>query len=356
MRIKFTILIMLFYLVSVFQSNAQQKSTKSDKAVTTKTAEGKTDSLTAEEPVDADSLVIEEPADSLETEVTADSLLYFRPEYTYDSAGKRDPFQSLVPVEEDEEEQKIKELFDYEDATVLGIVISEDDSYTLVQDSNDLSYVLREGDRVLGGYVTNVTNDGIYLHIVKYGRSMTIILRLESSKYTIIEEGDGETSLRRPGINISYEKGLPSSKEVIIEEVTVPYSEIKTIEEEWFGTKGGIPDISEEKTPPSETENQGSFFLVEPQNNSWIRLPYILVWTKAAGTEFSFSLIIDDDSDFSSPIVLKQGIKTSSYLINDEMKLPLNRKLFWKVIAIEPSGKRLNCKQTDMSFKIIGQK
>ncbi len=288
-------------------------------------------------------------------EAQTDSLLYSPPTYIYNSLGKNDPFQSQVPIEEDEK-TKIKDLFEYEEATILGIVNSEDDFYALVVDKNGASYVLREGDRVFGGYVSKITDDGIYLYIVKYGRAKTIIMRLEASKFTVFEEMDGESTIRKPGINISYRKGYPNSSDIIIEEVTIPSLDTKTIEEEWFGSGGDIPEQLNDESTPAKTEKSELFYLLEPHNNSWITLPYIFDWIKANENNCSYSLIIDDNSDFKSPIFIQEGIKTSSYLANDIEELPPNKELFWKIIAYEPSGNQINHKQTGMSFKIIGQK
>ena len=115
-----------------------------------------------------------------------DSLMYSHPTYQYDSLGKEDPFRLLLPTQSDEEEDenRIKDLFSYEGATILGIVNSDSDSYALLNDEFGSSYVLRVGDRVLGGRVQEITNDAIVFDIVKYARDMTIIMRLESSKYT----------------------------------------------------------------------------------------------------------------------------------------------------------------------------
>jgi len=293
---------------------------------------------------------------STETEeAQTDSLLYSHPTYIYNSLGKKDPFQSLVPVEEDEK-MIIKDLFEYEEATILGIVNSENDSYALVVDRNRASYILREGDKVFGGYVSKITDDGIYLYIVKYGRAMTIIMRLESSKYTVYEEMAGEYTIRKPGINVSYGKGQLNSSDIIIEEVTVPSFDTKMIEEEWFGTGGDNPEQLNDESTPFQTEKSELFYLMEPHNNSWITLPYNFDWIKANENNYNYSLIIDDNSDFESPIFIKEGIETLSYLVIDIEELPPNKELFWKIIAYEPSGNQINCKQNDMSFKIIGQK
>jgi len=325
MKIIFSIILIFVLLMPVTDVALQEKSTQSG------------DSTSTDETVEDQS----------------DSLLYTRPNYIYETLEKKDPFESLVPEEKGEERKTIKGLFVYEDAQILGIVNSKKDLYALVEGENGESYVLRVGDRVFGGYVSQITDDAVYLHIVKYGRSMTIILRLESSILTVIEERNGEISVKKPGINISYEEDTFSPGEFIIEEVFVPSPHIKTIEEEWFGTKEETP---EKESASTQIDESGSFYLIDPHDNSWVKLPYIFNWTKAAEENINYSLVIDDNSDFESPVFVKEGINVSSYLLNDETKLPLNKELFWKVIAVDQSGKRLNLKQTYMSFKIIGQK
>lgn len=328
MKVLYYILFVFLYLLPVTYIYAQEKSA------------GQTDSAST-------------PATE---EDQSDSLLYSRPDFNYNEAGKKDPFISLAPVQVDDEEKVIKGLFNFEEAQILGIINSEKDSYALVKDENELSYVLRAGDRVFGGYVTLVSEDAVYFHIVKYGRAMTIIMRLESSKKTVIEEKDGVSVVKKPGIDITYEKRPLDIKEVLIEEVTVFSPDIKTIEEEWLDSKEGKLDVLTEQSDSDQAEKTGSFFLTEPPDNSWIRLPYILDWTNFNEINVSYSIIIDDDSDFNSPIFTKEGIITSSYLINGETGLPPNKELFWKVYTIDSSGKRLSCKQSHLSFKIVGQK
>jgi hypothetical protein len=287
-------------------------------------------------------------------EAQKDSLMYTHPTYNYDSYGRKDPFQSLVPVEEDEK-AVIKDLFEYEQSTILGVVNSGNNSYALVADRNGASYVLRENDRVFGGYVSKITNEGIYLYIVKYGRAMTIIMRLESSKLTVYEELDSETIIRKPGINISYGKGNLDSENILIEDVTVPSLDTKTIEEEWFNTGDKKPGLLNNESNFNQSEQSDLLYLIEPQNNSSISLPYDFNWVKSNGDNNSYSLVIDDNSDFTSPIYIQEDIKTSSYLLNNVEDLPPNKDLFWKVIAYEPSGKQINCRQNIMSFQINGQ-
>ncbi len=311
--------------------------------------------------------VFGQTAEKQETAVTdsaaaadEDTLLTFTlPSYRYQSSGKRDPFESLAPREisneEEEERNKIKDLFSYEEASVLGIVDSASDSYALVSDKNELSYVLRVGDRVFGGYVTDITEDAVQLHIVKYGRSMRIILRMEASKFTVIEETEAETHITKPGINVSYKPGKNTTGEISIEEVIVTDPYVRTIEDEWFGGKKELPMLDEGEETKKTQISADSFSLIEPQDNAWIRLPYNLDWTNAPGLNNVYSVLIDDDDDFSSPLVMREGITASSFVISDNLNLPLNTGLFWKVIAYDKSGARVEPVQRQMRFQISGQ-
>lgn len=285
-----------------------------------------------------------------------DPIEYSRPQKIYDPGGRRDPFRSLVPKAVNVE-NKLKGLFNYEGAKLIGIVNSESDKYALVVDESGFGYVLREGYKVFGGYVTQITEDALHLHIVKYGRSLSIIMRLESSKSAVYEEKEfGESVVQKPGINISYTKDDQPESKVLIEEVSVPFLDIKTIEEVWFGSKDTIPVPDVPETEESTEYPVGLFSLIDPPDNSWITLPYVLDWSKSEGGNISYTIYIDDDSDFSTPLFIKEGLTLSSFLLSEDTQLPPNRNLFWKIIAQDVSGNRVTCRRTDMSFKIIGKK
>ncbi|MFC1692390.1 hypothetical protein ACFL1R_02670 [Candidatus Latescibacterota bacterium] len=290
--------------------------------------------------------------------VLEDSLLYSRPVTVYDSGGKRDPFKSLAPKPV-ETGKKIKGLFNYDNASLKGIIKTEDDIYALVVDENEAGHVLREGYRVFGGYVTRITDDTVYLHIVKYGRAMSIVMRMETSKATIIEEvTGGESYVKKPGINIIYRQSDTPDSEILIEDVYVPSLDIKTVDEEWFGESGTSPfsDKAEKESDQSEgSETMGAFSLIDPPDNSWITLPYELDWTTMIGNGIRYSIFIDDNTDFSSPFFIKEEIKTSAFLLDEETEFPANKKLFWKVIAHDASGEQVSCRRTDMSFRVTGK-
>ncbi|MFC1552467.1 hypothetical protein ACFL6P_07875 [Candidatus Latescibacterota bacterium] len=309
-----------------------------------------------------------------------DSLMYSHPTYIYDTLGKKDPFQSLVP-EEGDEENIIKELFSYEEATILGIVTSDTGSYALVTDVNGASYVLRIGDSVLGGRVEQITDDAVVLDIVKYARAMKIIMRLESSKYTVYEEIDGESVIRRPGINITYGQDqvgtdelsfdditmvppdsplldtldIGTRKKLLFDKVVYPSIDTKLIEEEWFGEKDESDPQAEDDPAENQTDLSGIIPLLTPNNKSWITLPFAFEWLNPEKLECVYTVIIYDDSELNNPVYIEHDIETTTYLLGDDAGLPPNRDLFWEVIAHKSSGNERINRQTVMSFKIKGQ-
>ena len=285
----------------------------------------------------------------------AEELIEFsRPALKYDSAGKRDPFGTLLP-DEVETEEKVKDLFEYEDASLSGIIRTDIDTYALVVDAVGYSHILREGYMVLGGYVTSITDESVYLHIVKYGRTKTIILRLPSSKSTIITEVDGEKVIKKPGIDVTYEQSLHQPRDIRIDDVTIPSENTVTLEEQWFGKKNVLPEREESKLSTKDS-SRDSFSLMYPPEGSWVKLPYNLNWTNYENDIEKYRVIVDDSSDFDEPFFLVDEVTASSYLLVAEMGLPLNKKLFWKIIAVDTSCNEIPCRQIHLSFVINGNK
>lgn len=296
------------------------------------------------------------PADT--ANAPADSLLdYQRPMYRYESGSARDPFESLAPSvrpgDEEEASKQIRDLFSYEESEVLGIVSSGDDQYALAQDANDLSYVLRAGDRVYGGYVTDITDSAVYLHIVKYGRSMTIILRMGTSKYTEIVESGETTEVTKPGISVSYREGNTDGGDLIIGDVTLTSPYVRTIEEEWYGRISTLPGA--ETTGGTGSTTAGMFFLSDPPPGSQVALPEIVDWTEAPGDGVTYTLVIDDDPDFTSPVLEVQGITATSFLLRETDGLPVDTMLYWTVRAYDAAGAVMAPYEDMMTFRIVGK-
>ena len=283
-----------------------------------------------------------------------DPLAFERSVLEYESRGNRDPFESLAPDDKGEGEDKLKGLFNYEGSILRGIVSTDNDIYALVSDQDNYSYVLRKGYRVFGGYVTDITEEAVHFHIVKYGRSLSIRMRLASSKSTVFDEHENGSSLiQKPGIKVEYMKSdSPVSDEPVIriEDVIVPSLETKTVEEVWFGVDNESPPVPEKS---ADTGHDIAFFtLFDPPNGSDITIPYVLNWTSLEGSGVRYSLIIDDNADFSSPIFVEENIQVSSCVIGDQIEFPTGVKLYWKVNAIDSAGAKVECRSTNMSFTI----
>ncbi len=269
----------------------------------------------------------------------ADPLNYTRPVYSYRSEGRRDPFESLVP-EVNKDEKKIKGLFNYEKAALRGIVRSGESVYAMAVDGDNYAYVLRENDPVLGGYVTKITDDAVQLHIVKYGRSMSIVLRMETAKKTLLARGEDDSVVRRPGITVAWGAERESGAVMTVEDVSVPSLDTKTVEEVWFGgiKKGGSADAS------------SPYLLLSPSESAAVHLPAVLRWTKSPQDSL-FTVVIARDSDFRTPLLVKEGVRGSTFLLESNPAPEYGGSFYWKVIALHRSGEQINSRNI-LSFRI----
>lgn len=278
----------------------------------------------------------------------ADSTQFVRSTPSYSSGGQRDPFNSLAP-EPVEEGRNIKDMFDYEEGALKGIVSTADGPYAMVVDGEGLSYVLYENSRVRGGYVTRISDDTVYLNIIKYGRAMTIMFRSREAQSLVVQQnGQGETTIRKPGITVDYTKTGAVTGQLSIDDVIVSQSGIRTIEEEWFG----VSRNAEPGKPTEPVMARNMFAQYDPPDGAEIMLPYELEWTDAPGDIAEYVLTIDDDEDYSSPAVTISGIPSSAYVMTDELRLPAEMPLYWRVIAIDADGNRMTSFRSDMTFTI----
>ncbi|MHB9028705.1 MAG: hypothetical protein ACYC9O_08050 [Candidatus Latescibacterota bacterium] len=270
-----------------------------------------------------------------------DPAAWTRPVFTYNSGGRRDPFESLAPASEDDQ-KKIKDLFNYESALLRGIVHADSGTYALAVDKNNYAYVLRENDPIYGGYVSRITGDTVYLHIIKYGRAMNIILRMDTARQTVKTEEESGGVVKRPGITVAYGAGRGTSGEVGIEAINLPSLNVKTVEETWFG---------ENRRNVSKTGTRGAYMLLGPPDNAAVQLPEILRWTKSS-QDSSYTVIVSGKKDFSEPLLIKEGLTQSSFILEDTLGLEIDRPLYWKVIATSRAGKQIDFRN-NLSFRIV---
>jgi len=107
-------------------------------------------------------------------------LLLSRPKFIYSSLGKRDPFMSLVSGEFQGE--GTVSLVSIGDMELVGILWGSKEKLAMVEDSRGRGYVLRVGDAVIGGVVTDITKDSIVINQTFYGETQTVVIRMKGKE------------------------------------------------------------------------------------------------------------------------------------------------------------------------------
>lgn len=123
--------------------------------------------------------------DSTQKAVTSDDLLMHRERYFYSSFARRDPFASLVSGEFAATNED--DLLDIGELTLVGVVWGRDDRFGVVQDSRKRVRVLRVGDRVVNGKVTQVTQSSLTVQHYFFGETANVTIHMSQG------EGDDET-------------------------------------------------------------------------------------------------------------------------------------------------------------------
>ncbi len=118
------------------------------------------------------------PVDSLMMDIgeVLDDLLTPQP-YFYQSAGMRDPFQSLLDAEGTSSDGG---GYGVEDLIVVGILWAERDRFALVETHRGHHLILRQGDPIRNGRVIEVLLDGLKVRYSHYGVVRTVTLSVES--------------------------------------------------------------------------------------------------------------------------------------------------------------------------------
>lgn len=109
-----------------------------------------------------------------------DEILLSPEPYYYESVGRRDPFVSMVPDQENAD----TETLDRETITVVGILWGDHDKFALVETADGKSAILREGDSFRNATVTSIQRDGVVLFVNYYGIGRTLRLPLTEGKAT----------------------------------------------------------------------------------------------------------------------------------------------------------------------------
>jgi hypothetical protein len=112
--------------------------------------------------------------------VSEAELILSRPKFIYSSLGKRDPFMSLVSGEFQGE--GAVSLVGVGDMELVGILWGSREKLAMVEDNRGRGYVLRVGDAVIGGVVTDITKDSITISQTFYGETQTVVIRMKGKE------------------------------------------------------------------------------------------------------------------------------------------------------------------------------
>lgn len=98
--------------------------------------------------------------------------------YQYNALGRRDPFQSLIEGEYVGVDVGGQAPPDVGGIKVVGIVWGDGDRFAMVEDARGESHVLRQGDKVMNGYVEGLKRDGMIVNITVDGQSQSVSIPL----------------------------------------------------------------------------------------------------------------------------------------------------------------------------------
>jgi hypothetical protein len=108
-------------------------------------------------------------------EANADTL--FRKEsYTYRSKGQRDPFRPLVQKKGEGSGETDVSTLDASNVTLTGIIWGASGKLALVHDTQGVGYVLRPGDKIIGGRVYAITDTSVVFEQGDPGQTVKFIV------------------------------------------------------------------------------------------------------------------------------------------------------------------------------------
>jgi hypothetical protein len=122
------------------------------------------------------------PATADETPKVLDAnTLFQREQYVYQTAGRRDPFQSLIDGRF-ESQSGDGSLIDVGDIHLVGIMWGSSDKFALVEDSRGRGFVLRVGDPVVNGYISGISKTELQVVQNAFGDSQSVTIQLKSKE------------------------------------------------------------------------------------------------------------------------------------------------------------------------------
>ena len=101
-------------------------------------------------------------------------------EWQYNIKGRRDPFVPLIGT--DLSPGGKASHLSVENLTLIGILWGERGYYALVKDGVNQGYILKRGDRVVGGKVSEIVRDGVIFELTQAGVVTKYELKLQEKE------------------------------------------------------------------------------------------------------------------------------------------------------------------------------
>jgi len=101
----------------------------------------------------------------------------------YKPGISRDPFASLINETKKSNSPLDKKIPDVETARLVGILESSDgQNRALLEDIDGYGFILKSGDKVKKGYVSQIYSDKALFQIFEYGWSRSVALHLDDNE------------------------------------------------------------------------------------------------------------------------------------------------------------------------------
>lgn len=98
--------------------------------------------------------------------------------YQYNALGRRDPFQAMVDGGFVGNDVGGDAPVDVGAIKVVGIVWGTNDKFALAEDARGNSLVLRQGDKVMNGVVSDLKRDAVLVNLTVDGQSESVVIPL----------------------------------------------------------------------------------------------------------------------------------------------------------------------------------
>jgi hypothetical protein len=102
--------------------------------------------------------------------------LFRKETYTYRSLGRRDPFRSLVSKKGEGSGETDVSTLDASNVTLTGIIWGSAGKLALVHDTQGVGYVLKAGDKIIGGSVYAITDTSVVFEQGDPGQTVKFIV------------------------------------------------------------------------------------------------------------------------------------------------------------------------------------